>query len=242
MYDFNQNPTALWNSLIKQGLSPSITTIEEYNTRIVEGTIRARQYLAAEKAVYGLTSSQIKKAHEHLFTGIYDWAGKFRKIGVEVAVGQHRGADSRAISYEIELARRQYGKMLDKAAQPNRLSSEILLMGALAFYHARLILIQPFLDRNKVFMRTILAQQFSELTGGNAELTFKDIRAYGQTLDAAVAGDLAPLTRYLIAKADHRVGNFTLRTPFRMAPLPVTRLHPSITQALNTTMFRATPT
>lgn len=183
-----------WERIKKIGVTPQITTPEEYAKQVTIGTKLATVILPLKSELVP-SEETIKGLHYIAFGKVHPWAGKFRELGQEVQAGKLICTDSKDIVKELSTLRRE---MLGNPLTGSRK----YLSEVLSFYHASFLEIHPFLDGNGRLARVILDHQCKKLLGH--PLTLKFSRAeYVEALERAQQeGDLKLLAK-IIGTREH---------------------------------------
>lgn len=150
-------PARDWERVQKLGLHRSVTSPEGYAERVAMGMRLAQATLAATKEVVP-TIPTLKGLHYIVFESVHPWAGTFRKTGEEVRAGDLVCSLADSVVGDLMKLRREMVNNPLKGPQQYR--AEVV-----AFYHASLLAIHPFLDGNGRVSRLVLDFQTRSLLG-----------------------------------------------------------------------------
>jgi fido (protein-threonine AMPylation protein) len=182
-----------WERVQKLGLTPRVTSPEAYATRVAQGMRLAQATLEATKEVVP-TIPTIKGLHYITFEGVHPWAGSIRQPGQEVRAGELICSLAEDVMGDLMKLRRE---MINNPLTGSKeYKAEVI-----AFYHASLLAIHPFLDGNGRVARTILDFQTKRMLGHSLSQNIgrdEYVEALGR---AQGEGVLAPLAR-IVARRD----------------------------------------
>ena len=182
-------PSRDWQRIQKLGLTTVRESPESYAIKVAQGMNIAAVALAVKKELIP-SLDLIKGLHYAAFESVHSWAGTFRKEGQEVMVGNLICSDSKDITRELASLSKEMTS--NPLTGTNKYKSE-----ALAFYHASLLVIHPFLDGNGRIARTILDHQSLEMLGHPLKYNFSR-EAYTEALvRAQETGDLKKLAKII---------------------------------------------
>jgi fido (protein-threonine AMPylation protein) len=157
-------PPRDWERIKKLGLKPDVFTPEMYSLRVMQGMRLVSATLALKKEIIPSIDT-IKGLHFIAFEGVHPWAGQFRVPGQEVRAGKLICSLASDISKELtSLSREMHANPLKGTKQ---YKAEVL-----AFYHASLLAIHPFLDGNGRLSRTILDHQCQLMLGHPLQVNY----------------------------------------------------------------------
>ncbi len=174
------------------GLIPShITTRRELNAWEQANILDAEQWLATRRPTSSVIDMGfLRELHKRMFSGTWEWAGKFRKSMKNIGVAWE------AVPERTQNLLDDVQYWLDHETYP---IDEIA-----ARFHHMLVAIHPFPNgngRHARLMADALLRQVgvSPFTWGSASLDVKGAirRQYIQALQAADAGDYAPLLCFI---------------------------------------------
>ena len=131
----------------------AIQSVDDYLNAYHQGVRDVVAHLnnCIEPSLTGWGAERIADLHYHYFGPLYKDAGRFRKLGETVSFGGRVGADAQFITLELD----------DLQSESDTLASGILeatideKLRFLAAYHAKLVLIHPFLDGNGRLSRLV---------------------------------------------------------------------------------------
>jgi fido (protein-threonine AMPylation protein) len=146
-----------WGRIQRLGVRAGIVSPDRYATKVATGMALAQGTLHATKEVVP-TIPTIKGVHYLMFESVHPWAGTFRKPGDEVRAGDLVCSLAENVMGDLMKLRREMVNNPLKGSRQYR--AEVL-----AFYHASLLAIHPFLDGNGRVARTILDFQTRSLLG-----------------------------------------------------------------------------
>jgi fido (protein-threonine AMPylation protein) len=146
-----------WERIQRLGVHAGVASPDRNATKVATGMALAHATLQATKEVVP-TIPTIKGVHYIMFESVHPWAGTFRKPGEEVRAGDLVCSLAENVMGDLMKLRRE---MINHPLKGSRqYKAEVL-----AFYHASLLAIHPFLDGNGRVSRTILDFQTRKLLG-----------------------------------------------------------------------------
>jgi fido (protein-threonine AMPylation protein) len=195
-----------WLSVQSLGFDRRIRSREDYIREVLQGIVRARGHYL-ENPVLVPSTATIADIHRRIFEGVHPFAGKFREAGQQVNVGvrRFRAVSSAQISYELNLTKLQAEWLIE--------SGQALL--AIAWFHARLERIHPFLDGNGRSGRIVLHSSLAAQYGFTGALDFDGTR-YRQALRASAQHLLTPLMQLIGTNIGVSVSPGPHLSPFRI--------------------------
>src|ERR1017187_6432691 len=200
-FDKAARERADWANL-QAKVAPGIKSIEEYRTMTLAGIGVAQKWLLQNSGVIPLLE-QVAQAHQTIFEGVTNDAGRVRRVGETVIFGGHLGADAQRIQIEYARLAAEARQMFSQAA------NDLERCAAIAFYHARFVGIHPFHDGNGRLGRAIMMDQVQKVLG-NPEPLFQRIaenkREYIEALNSAIrSNDLTGMTRLVAESVGLRI-------------------------------------
>jgi fido (protein-threonine AMPylation protein) len=187
---FNQKD---WDRIQKLGLTASITSPESYAKRVAQGMQLAQSTLDAMKETVP-TIPTLKGLHYITFEGVHPWAGSFRQPGQEVRAGGLICSLAEDVMGDLTRLRREM--ITNPLSGSREYKAEVI-----AFYHASLLAIHPFLDGNGRVARTILETQTKRLLGHPLSQNIRRDEYVDALSRAQEQGVLGPLAR-IVSRRD----------------------------------------
>ncbi len=150
---------AEFKKLQQNGLLPSVKDFTDYNDKVNTG-IAVIQYYLKENPILEMPKDSLSGIHQVMFQEVYESAGRLRTKPQETAwIAGRPGVDPQRNHKELDLLNAQFNSLMQKADSPES------KVAAIAFYHSRLILIQPFTDGNKRLSREVMDSQLNAVFG-----------------------------------------------------------------------------
>lgn len=155
----SQQDEAEFKKLQQNGLLPSVKDFSDYNIKVDKGITLLRNYLK-ENPILEMPKDSLSGIHQVMFQEVYESAGRLRTRPQETAwIAGRPGVDPQRNLKELDLLNEQFNSLMKKA---DSLEAKV---AAIAFYHSRLILIQPFTDGNKRLSREVMDSQLNAVFG-----------------------------------------------------------------------------
>jgi fido (protein-threonine AMPylation protein) len=140
------------------------------------------------------TIPTIKGLHYMTFEGVHPWAGSFRQPGQEVRAGELICSLAEDVMGDLTRLRRE---MINNPLSGSKeYKAEVV-----AFYHASLLAIHPFLDGNGRVARTILETQTKRLLGHPLSQNIRRDEYVDALSRAQGEGQLKPLAQ-IVSRRD----------------------------------------
>jgi fido (protein-threonine AMPylation protein) len=198
----------IWVQLKSLGLYPEITSLDEYEVAVAEGSLTVTRWFSGELPDL-FKASTIQMAHWLLFRRVHPWAGEFRRAGEMSIVAGYPGAEHWRIGREFDLLATQLFSWPDLR---DLTQGEQLAIKA-AFSHVRFERIHPFRDGNGRVGRILLTEYLSR--GGvpsNMHAVARD--SYFAALKDGNRSILSPLASVITGLEIKP----EVRSPYRVAP------------------------
>lgn len=179
-----------WERVQKLGLYADVTSVQEYARRTGAGIVQASKLMSLQ----GDAVPQIdllKALHVVAFGDVHPWAGKFRRPGQEVQAGTLVCSDAKDIVHDLRVINREMSRYPIKGSKKH--VAEII-----AYYHAALIAVHPFLDGNGRIGRLIMADQMERLLGLALDRGLPRGEYIAALRQATDAGDLKALSNFIL--------------------------------------------
>jgi fido (protein-threonine AMPylation protein) len=204
-----------WERIQRTGVIASVTSPEEYATRVLAGMRLAEQTLARTKEIIP-TFDTIKGIHYIAFERVHPWGGTFRQPGQEVRAGDLVCSLAEDVTKDLLSLRKE---MLDNPLK----GSKRYMAEVLGFYHASFLAIHPFLDGNGRIGRMILDFQTKRLLGHGLSRELPREEYIGALVRAQQDGDLRGLAKIISKSGIDRgkrreVSSDSLITPKKSPP------------------------
>lgn len=187
--DLKYAPTD-WDRVQKLGVFSDVADAKEYARRTGLGIVQASKLLSSQADVVP-SADLLKALHICAFGEVHPWAGKFRKPGQEVQAGTLICSDAKDIVHDLRVINREMSRYPIKGSREH--VAEII-----AYYHAALIAIHPFLDGNGRVGRLIMAHQMERFLGLGLDRPLVRGEYITALRRATDAGDLKPLSKYIL--------------------------------------------
>lgn len=180
-----------WDRIQKIGLLPAAKTPKGYLFEVSMGESLARRALLEAGKVVP-SSADIQGLNYVMFRSVHPWVGTFRKAGQEVSAGDLVCSLSKDIPRDLRQITSEMNN--NSLTGSKRYKAEVI-----AYYHAGLIAVHPFLDGNGRLSRILANYQSTRLLNQRLDLSGVERGAYINALRAAHNnGDLSPLSKLIL--------------------------------------------
>jgi len=205
------NTERLWSEVQEKEIFPAVTSLEDYEKKVVQGSLAAKEFLARNPKPVP-SEEDILFVHYLVFKDVYPWAGKSRSHSQLATFGGLIGAESDRITMELKMLEVQSKELLSKT------KSEVEIIKAVVFHHARFERIHPFSDGNGRVGRILLEAQMDNLFGKKERPTLERTE-YMMAIKSAQTGNLNQMVN-LLMKAEGMTEKIfeAVKPPYRMAP------------------------
>jgi Fic/DOC family len=185
-----------------------------------------------------VTLTDFMRLHALMFSAVSPRAGKLRTRHTEVIVYRRAAAASFDIRNEMRLASLQFEALMRNT------KDSLDLMVAIAFIHARIIYIQPAMERNECAAQVLTDLQLRRIFRPIELGDWPTDESYAKALTVAAAGDLTPLVHLINAKLQERKmllpAGLVMQSPFDVLSKNWTSLDKNLRDSellLSTTRF-----
>ena len=201
-----------WERVQGLGLIADVKDVKSYTWRVSFGQQQALAILKREGPLVP-SSDDLKSIHSIVFRRVHEWAGKFRVPGQEVSAGIVPCSTPRMIEKELHALNKEMKTYPLKGTR--QYMSEVI-----AFYHAQLLVIHPFLDGNGRVSRVITNAQSHNLLGKDLSEKFTREQYIEALQKAQLNGDLGELSQWVQGKLPDRKISISLQPNLQKPALP----------------------
>lgn len=145
-----------------------------------------------------LSLHDLRELHQKLMPATVVGAGELRSFQVQIAGASYTPPDASLVPDLLDKLLVDWNENADSLTSAPRRQQ----IHHLTKFHHELLLVHPFTDGNGALARTLLSMQLRILTGNTRSVVFGDRKRYVEAMQAADAGDLAPLEQLISELAE----------------------------------------